>query len=60
MSALSDLARASQNLCDRIRETDRVAARDERVVEAHPELSFASIAAGGALPTVGLPYPKKT
>ncbi len=54
------LSKQAWNLCDRIREADRVAARDERVVEAHPELSFASIAAGSALPTTGLPYPKKT
>ncbi len=54
------LSKQAWNLCERIREADGVAARDDRVVEAHPELSFASIAAGGALPTTGLPYPKKT
>lgn len=54
------LTQQAWNLGPRIREVDALAAHDGRLVEAHPELSFAALAAGGAIPVEGLRWSKKS
>lgn len=54
------LSRQAWALGARILEVDALAAGDDRVVEVHPEVSFAALADEGGPPARGLPHGKKS